>query len=158
MPEPSILDARLAEIDRRLRMIQSGLEPVADPEPVAPDEEPTLPTPLRAPWAGRDFEDAEGGEELTDGLEGLAVHLRELATAQERLVALTRELLAEHADVLSRAAPLVDLVAGPFGSVEALREFERTLSELPQVREVTVREFSGDERAVLDVMLAPPSA
>ncbi|MGH2873944.1 MAG: hypothetical protein ACRDL5_15970 [Solirubrobacteraceae bacterium] len=29
MPEPSLIDAHLAEIDRRLRVIQSGLEPQA---------------------------------------------------------------------------------------------------------------------------------
>ncbi len=33
MAEKSILDARLAEIDRRLRTIQSGLEPAAQAAP-----------------------------------------------------------------------------------------------------------------------------
>ncbi len=33
MPEPSILDERLAEIDRRLRVIQSGLVSVEEAEP-----------------------------------------------------------------------------------------------------------------------------
>jgi hypothetical protein len=53
MSEPSILDARLAEIDRRLRMIQSGLapvddvpgDPVAEPPPPVPDS-PTPPPPV----------------------------------------------------------------------------------------------------------------
>jgi hypothetical protein len=53
MSEPSILDARLAEIDRRLRMIQSGLapvddvpgDPVAEPPPPVPDS-PAPPPPV----------------------------------------------------------------------------------------------------------------
>jgi len=51
MPELSILDARLAEIDRRLRVIQSGLEPVrdapdADPPPPTAESLPTPPPPM----------------------------------------------------------------------------------------------------------------
>ena len=51
MPEPSILDARLAEIDRRLRSIQTDLTsaPAGDHTPPAPlAEDPPLPPPTRA--------------------------------------------------------------------------------------------------------------
>ena len=58
MPEKSILDARLAEIDRRLRTIQSGLEPAAAggqaqaereaPAPVVPPEAAPVPKRLTA--------------------------------------------------------------------------------------------------------------
>jgi hypothetical protein len=44
MSEPSILDARLADIDRRLRMIQSGLEPAVGGAPAAPPQM-TAPSP-----------------------------------------------------------------------------------------------------------------
>jgi hypothetical protein len=48
----------------------------------------------------------------------------------------------------------VPVVAGPFASIEALREFEVALSHLRGVREVTVRGYEGTDRAIIDVRLA----
>jgi hypothetical protein len=166
MPEPSILDARLAEIDRRLRMIQSGLEPVRDdhdrlsaPEPPQLDpletggREPVAPTPLRAARMALPLGQADSADEE---VAVLTARLSELTTAHERLLATTQNLLVEQADMLSRATPSVSVTAGPFTDMAALQEFRNALAELPQVREVTVREYVGSEGAVLDVHLRTP--
>jgi hypothetical protein len=165
MPEPSILDARLAEIDRRLRMIQSGLEPVSDDhDPVAPPQldplepggrEPGAPTPLRATRMAA----PQGGQGLDARDEEVAVltaRLSELTVAHERLLATSQNLLIEQADMLSRATPSVSVTAGPFTDTAALQEFRRAVADLPQVRQVTVREYVGSEGAVLDVRLQAP--
>jgi hypothetical protein len=47
--------------------------------------------------------------------------------------------------------------AGPFTSIDAVRAFERELSALPGVREVTVRGYVGGDRAVIDVQLSTPT-
>ena len=47
--------------------------------------------------------------------------------------------------------------AGPFASTEALRRFERSLQTLPEVRSVTVREYEGADRAIVDVHLSEPT-
>jgi erythromycin esterase-like protein len=166
MPEPSILDARLAEIDRRLRMIQSGLEPVRDehdgraaPEPPALDplepvqRAPVPENPLRAARVPPPPGHAGSRDEE---VAALTARLSELTTAHERLLATTQNLLIEQADMLARAAPSVSVTAGPFTDMTALQEFRNALAELPQVREVTVREYVGSEGAVLDVHLRTP--
>ena len=166
MPEPSILDARLAEIDRRLRMIQSGLEPVRDdddrlaaPEPPQLDpletggREPVAPTPLRAARMALPPGQADSGDEE---VAVLTARLSELTAAHERLLATTQNLLVEQADMLARATPSVSVTAGPFTDMAALQEFRNALAELPQVREVAVREYVGSEGAVLDVHLQTP--
>jgi len=155
MPEPSILDARLAEIDRRLRTIQSGLAPgpgVQRPAPAPrPGDAPSSraspaspPAPARAPVGPADV-------------------LRTLIRDHERLLATARELLVslEATDPGPLRPPEPDLPisvsAGPFRSTDALRRFERALAALPGVREVALREFAGEDRAVVDVHLfAPP--
>jgi hypothetical protein len=196
MPEPSPLDARLAEIDRRLRTIQSGLAPApqsaAPPSsftgptlvpPPGPPEPPEPPGPSGRPPGPpspeRHFPPA------TDASELLA-QLRELVAAQERWLASARELLAAHdmlpaavpppppaagqprppaaaSSALPAAAPSaprvpgpVSVSAGPFASTEALKRFERALLLLPEVRQVVVREYASDDRAVVDVHLFEP--
>jgi hypothetical protein len=165
MPEPSILDAHLAEIDRRLRMIQSGLEPVRDPDPepdapprhdgeaLEPPGEPEMvpPTPLHtARTPSRLMPDSDDRD---NEIAVLTARLAELTAAHERLLAATQDLLIEQADVLSRAAPALSVSAGPFTDAAALQAFRGALGELPQVREVTIREYVGAEHAVLDVHL-----
>jgi hypothetical protein len=180
MSEPSILDARLAEIDRRLRMIQSGLapvddvpdDPVAEPPPAVPDSlTPSVPDLLEPPppppsliarrlapppvAGGR----AAGGREVRDRDDEIAVltaRLSELTAAHERLLATTQDLLVEQSDLLARAAPAVSVAAGPFIDTPALQAFQRALTGLPQVREVAVREFVGSEGVILDVHLTAP--
>ena len=43
--------------------------------------------------------------------------------------------------------------AGPFTTTGALREFEQRLSGISGVREVTVRSYEGEDRAIVDVRL-----
>ena len=165
MPEPSILDERLAEIDRRLRTIQSGLAPVPDEEPAAAEAD--------APMAGAPMAGAEpsvaGPEPPARGREPLHLvesaeradaerldRLAELVEAHERLLELHRELLSQYAEVLERRAgetATVAVTAGPFTSAETVREFERALAALPGVSAVTVREYLGDDRVQVDVRL-----
>jgi hypothetical protein len=135
MSEPSILDARLAEIDRRLRMIQSGLapvddvpvDPVAEPPPRAPDSltppppmpdllEPPPPPPsliarrLAPPPPPRVARDREGGdrEAPRDGEAG-----REREAWRERdeeiavLTARLSELTAAHERLLATTQDLL---------------------------------------------------
>jgi hypothetical protein len=154
-PQISIIDARLAEIDRRLGSIQTGLavehdeqpsaEPAAPPDSALPPrvEVPAQPTP---PGALRD-------------LAGLVDELRRLAATQEQVLESTRKLLrACEASVAQASAPEpavreFSVSAGPFPSTEALRGFERTLAQIPQVREVAVRGYEGGDRAIVDVRL-----
>lgn len=182
MPEPSILDARLAEIDRRLRMIQSGLAPVDDapdvpvaeplppvpdpltPPPPVPDllEPPPPPPSLIArrlappPPPPRVEGDREAGRDRDEEIAVLTARLSELTAAHERLLATTEDLLIEQADLLARAAPAVSVAAGPFTDTPDLQAFQRALSGLPQVRDVAVREYVGSEGVILDVHLASP--
>ena len=44
--------------------------------------------------------------------------------------------------------------AGPFASTGAVLAFEEMLSGTPGVREVTVRGYEGEDRAIVDVRLA----
>lgn len=122
-PRPvSILDARLAEIDRRLGSIQTGLlaEEDAGAAPATRDE------------------------------------LRALAEASRRALA---ELIEGYDRALAGADPLqVEVKAGPFTSTGSLHGFERSLAELPHVREVTVRRFEGSDRVVFEVRLDGPGS
>jgi hypothetical protein len=159
MPEKSILDARLAEIDRRLRTIQDGLEPAAQAAAVpstAPDrpvariaraardpQAPVIP-PEAAPVPKRlSPEDRQVSE--------LVARLGALVEAQERLLASAREL-TDRRDPPA-AALTVSVSAGPFAGTEALRRFEQSLMALPEVRSATVREYEGADRAIVDVHL-----
>lgn len=170
MSEPSILDARLAEIDRRLRMIQSGLEPVrtAADDSVAEPPAPALPDPLQPPplppmsLIARRLTPPTPSpppapvDSRDERIAVLTARLSELTSTHERLLATTQDLLIEQADVLARATPAVSVAAGPFTDTRALREFQHAVSGLPQVREVAVREFVGSEGVILDVQLDAP--
>ena len=168
MPEPSILDARLAEIDRRLRMIQSGLEPV----PEAPDDplaEPPRPPQMRDPLQPPPPPPASlvarrlappappvAADPREEEIAVLTARLSELTAAHERLLVTTQDLLIEQADMLARATPAVSVAVGPFTDTRALQGFQHAVSGLPQVREVAVREYVGSESVILDVQLEPP--
>lgn len=161
MPEPSILDARLAEIDRRLRTIQSGLEPVNEPvaesPPAMPDSltPPAPPTSLIARRLAPTPPPRPAGER-DEEIAVLTARLSELTAAHERLLATTQDLLTEQADMLARATPAVSVAAGPFTDTPALRAFQQELTGLPHVRGVAVREYVGAEGVILDVHLRPP--
>ncbi|HEX3975743.1 MAG TPA: hypothetical protein VHW96_05730 [Solirubrobacteraceae bacterium] len=149
MPEKSLLDARLAEIDRRLRTIQSGLKPAA--EAAQADREahasPVVP-PEAAPVPKRLTGDA--GE-----IAGLVAQLMALVEAHERLLSCARDVTERRAP--AAAGPSLSVSAGPFASTEALRRFERALQSLPEVRSAVVREYEGADRAIVDVHLSEPT-
>jgi hypothetical protein len=153
-PQISILDARLAEIDQRLRTIQTGLveepPPVTPPEPVAPPEPPP-PVAARTPSAVDEEEPAE----LVEELRGLAADHRGLLTSLRSLLA-DYERLAETARG-PETAP-VSVTAGPFAGTDAVRAFQQALAGLPGVAQVELRGYEGPDRAVLDVHLAPPTS
>jgi|SRR5579875_2100823 len=153
MPEPSILDERLAEIDRRLRTIQSDLVAVPDAEAT---EEPTS-QPADEVRAEREAEPLRLVEPAEPAEAARAAQLAELLEAHERLLELHRELLSQYAEVLERRAgesATVAVTAGPFQTAGTVREFERALASLPGVTAVTVREYLGDDRVQVDVRLA----
>jgi hypothetical protein len=147
MPQqPSALDARLAEIDRRLRTIQTGLAPVAESSLVPPE---AAPVPMRLTDATRHRAGDTPGQD-----EAPIPTLDEIVAAHERVLALARRLLAARSEA---PAPPIGVSAGPFRDTAALRRFERSLAALPEVRQVVVREYSGDDHAVLDVHLMSPT-
>ncbi|MFZ0042874.1 MAG: hypothetical protein WAK93_16300, partial [Solirubrobacteraceae bacterium] len=101
----------------------------------------------------------------------LVAQLQELIDFHQRLLTSTAELLEAYADALAHGPELpephplpgrpqpsrpttISLATGPLHSTDALRDFRRRLEELPGVREVVVREFEGDDRAVVDVHLS----
>jgi hypothetical protein len=47
----------------------------------------------------------------------------------------------------------VTVSAGPFGSTGDVQAFERALSEIPGVTEVTVRGYQGTDHAIFEVRL-----
>ncbi|HEY2006390.1 MAG TPA: hypothetical protein VGG87_08050 [Solirubrobacteraceae bacterium] len=168
-PEISILDARLAEIDRRLHSIQTGLVEVPAsstlPPPIAvpgdhplPSAPPASASPGSGPPAlgpsGSGPSAALGPGEAQAAAEMLS-RLCELVAAQEGMLSSMRQLLAtaqQRADA-ARSPQALGVRAGPFTSTAALRSFQAALEALPGVRAVELREFEGADRAILDVHL-----
>lgn len=160
-PEISVLDARLAEIDRRLHSIQSGLaDGEAAAEPITriqtPGQEPggdTAPTESSAETAA---EMINRLRELTTAQEAVLASMRELLGAVERVAVadpLARPLAPAAIPPAAGAGPPLGVSAGPFASTEALRSFQAELESLPEVRAVELRGFEGGDRAILDVHL-----
>jgi hypothetical protein len=132
-PQISVLDARLAEIDERLRTIQDGLT----------DETPATEPARAVPSAPAD-----------DVLD----ELRALVDTQERLLHSVRELLRAHQPAAGPDDPgRLGLTVGPLHSPEDLRAFESALAELPAVDAIQLRGYEGGDRAVLDVQLRSTS-
>jgi hypothetical protein len=159
MPEKSILDVRLAEIDRRLRTIQSGLAPAAhaaQAEQAAHAHGERAERETRAPVVPP--EAAPAPKRLTaEAVEvaGLVAQLTALVERHERLLSASREI-AERREPTD-PAPSVSVSAGPFAGTEALRRFEQSLQALPEVRSAVVREYEGADRAIVDVHLYQPT-
>ena len=173
MSEPSSgaseLDARLAEIDRRLRSIQAELVPERERAEVAaatgsgpdpPVVEPPVVDPPTAAVEPAVVESAVVGPpvfEPDDPIRALAA----LTELQERLLGSIRELLSAYETVFARLRQVgpeatvheFTVSAGPFTTTGALREFEQRLSGISGVREVTVRSYEGEDRAIVDVRL-----
>lgn len=153
MSEKSILDARLAEIDRRLLTIQSGLAPAAEAAPVAEAAQPERATQAVVPPEAAPVPKRLSAEDRQ--LSELVARLTALLDAHERLLASARELTDRRDPAAT--GPSVGVSAGPFASTEALRRFERALQALPGVRSAVVREYEGADRAVIDVHLSEPT-
>jgi hypothetical protein len=141
MPQQSILDARLAEIDRRLRTIQSELlttggpaaagseSPVAEGAPPAPAAVPPAegapPAPAAVPPAAAPVPPLRAvapspppglQDELGEAMR-LVAQLRELTAAHERLLASAHELLTTFADAFAAMqAGRAELVERPAGA------------------------------------------
>src|SRR5947209_5682533 len=92
--------------------------------------------------------------------ERLARQVEELTEMHAGLLASIFEAIEGLRGALSRmprlSATEVTVSAGPFGTVEAVRAFEALLATLPGVRDVTLRGYEGEDRAVLDVELSAP--
>ncbi len=86
--------------------------------------------------------------------------INELTAVYADLLVSLRELLETHppAEVPTPAGELVTLSTGPFGTIGAVRAFERRLAALPGVDDVHLRGYEGDDRAVFDVRLEGDSS
>ncbi len=158
-PQISILDARLAEIDRRLGVIQTDLLDQAAPDPQGPTgQPPALPPRIEIPEpseaAGASAPPAPMAEQVA-GLRGLAVaHRRLLESLQQLVDSYERTLTQNVAPPPTAGKPTqFSVSAGPFTSTEAVHGFERTLERIPEVRDVQVRGYEGEDRAIVDVHL-----
>ncbi|HTP19136.1 MAG TPA: hypothetical protein VMJ65_05995 [Solirubrobacteraceae bacterium] len=180
----SSLGPELAEMDRLLHDIQAELAPDREPRPVlvgdptdptAPTRDPAAalpdppapappppppPPPLPDPPPPPSVPEPPPPPPPPQPALDAASQIQALTELSERLVASMRELLDGYERILApkprpRAEPPgVTLSAGPFASIEALREFEAALLQVRGVREVTVRGYEGTDRAILDVRLA----
>ena len=74
------------------------------------------------------------------------------------LVELLRVSLARPAPPPPASAPEVSLTAGPFADNDEVRRFAEELAAMGLVSEVRLQGYEGEDRALLDVRLAPPSA
>ncbi len=181
---PSELDARLAEIDRRLRTIQNELAPAVEsglaagigpspgPAPPGPPPTPAPPSPApdpAPPAPGLDPSPPAPSPDPSPPTPGPALGppgdvIRDLIELHERLLTSMRVLLGAYEAAIgelpaSREGPSVrefTVAAGPFASTESLRRFERTLAAIPGVREVAIRGYEGEDRAIVDVRFNEP--
>jgi hypothetical protein len=166
----SSLGARLAEMDRLLRDIQAELLPDHEPSPAlihpgsphahlapeaAPAPTPTLTTPQPTPDPQL--------QALTELSARLLASMRELLAGYERMLVRSSSRRPAGRSAPSRAGTgtvtgdrNVTVSAAPFRSLEALREFEQAVSNLPGVREVAIQGYEGTDRAIIEVRLDPP--
>jgi outer membrane biosynthesis protein TonB len=169
----STLGAHLAEMDRMLRDAQAELVPdapaaaIPDPPVPAPPAPPEpVPPPIREPPPPPDPgpppipEPPPPPDPGPPPIPEPALDIKTVADLSERLIASMRELLDGYEHVLTlpqrrRAdAAQVTMSAGPFTSTEALHEFEEALVRVRGVRDVVVRGYEGNDRAIIDVRLA----
>ena len=113
------------------------------PDPVPPPiPEPPAPPPIPEPA----LDSNRRAQAVTELSERLIASMRELLDGYERVLAPSARARPEPARVT--------LSAGPFASIESLHEFEEALARLPGVRDILVRGYEGNDRAIIDVRLA----
>ncbi len=158
------LDSYLEEIDRRLRRVQLELVENMDLPPLPPHEEPP-PPPREPPSASAEPQATPRSGPRADALSSVprrrSSEPRPGTRLQAKLLSTMRELLDAFEAALGEqpeSPDTVTLSAGPFSSLAAVREFEALLEELPGVREVSIRGYEGDDRAIIEVELSqgPP--
>jgi hypothetical protein len=199
----SELDARLAEIDRKLRAIQVDLDPAREPRPSrpsapapepadAPSEPPLEPAPEPPLEAEPEPPLEAAPEEPAHGRSGPLASLLQRSSPRPvppreraprhpaggptvpaemhaKLVSAMRDLLDAYGWTLQQLPvaadperagdpPPVMMSVGPFANTAAVRAFEQELLRLPAVREVSLRGYEGENRAMFDVQLSPPNA
>jgi hypothetical protein len=90
--------------------------------------------------------------------------IRDLIELHEGLLSSMRVLLSAYEAAIARLPTSREgssvreftVAAGPFASTESLRRFERTLAAIPDVREVAIRGYEGQDRAIVDVRFNEP--
>src|SRR5207302_7991958 len=85
------------------------------------------------------------------------VHLKLLSATSDLLEAYQRiltQMPRSESPPLSIGPAEMTLSAGPFETTEAVRSFERTLSELPEVLDVAVRGYERGNRVLIEVRLS----
>jgi hypothetical protein len=138
----------LAEPELALAAVAASEPAPAAPAAVAASE----PTPA-APTAPPPPPDPQI-QALSELAAGLLASMRELLAGYERvLVRPSSPPPARRTTRRPADSPDVTLSAGPFPSLDALREFEQAVSSLPGVREVAVRGYEGTDRAIIEVRL-----
>ncbi len=190
----SELDARLAEIDRKLRAIQVELDPARQPRPSRPSAPAPEPAdaPSEPPLGPAPEPSLEAApEEPAHGRSGPLASLLQRSSPRPvrpheraprhpggptvpaemhaKLVSAMRDLLDAYGWTLQQLPvaadpertgdpPPVLMSVGPFANTAAVRAFEQELLRLPGVREVTLRGYEGENRAMFDVQLSAPNA
>ena len=133
---------------------QARSEPVAAapsaaaPSAAAPD--PVPPPPAAPPVEPPAVQPLDQLRALTEVHSHLLASLRELLSSYERVYA-----QLPHAES-TPAFREYTVSAGPFTSTEALRAFERRLSGIPGVHDVSVSGYEGEDRAIVNVQLSDP--
>jgi hypothetical protein len=171
MSEP--FETRLESMERRLAEIQRELAPEAQPRTDRPETEPIPLRPPRRARAGAASSERPVREPLRPAPEAVRppggaraepapADLELLGELYGDLLGSVRRLLDGYEAALRRlshpmasapAAGDIEITAGPFASMAALREFERALAKLPAVRDVSLRGYQSGDRAILEVQL-----
>ncbi|MBV9197892.1 MAG: hypothetical protein JO168_27460 [Solirubrobacterales bacterium] len=87
------------------------------------------------------------------------VHVRLLDSSHELLEAyhsLLEQLRGAEAGGAEPEPVELTVAAGPFMSLDAVRDFERALAAIPGVLDVAVRGYERGDRAIVDVQLRDP--
>jgi hypothetical protein len=140
----------LDELDQLLRDVQAELVPgaaIPDPPPPPPVPEPPPPPPVPEPPP------PPPAPPLPELVASLLASVRELLAGYERVLLPPTPPPAAQPPRVRQQSPHATVSAGPFPSIEAVRNFETSLSGLPGVRDVAVQAYEGADRAIIDVRL-----